>query len=289
MIQKSYEKENGNLYIVPTPIGNLKDITYRAVDVLSMVDAIFAEDTRVTIQLLNNLNIKTRVYPCHKFNENKVSGSVINLLSQDKNVAIVTDRGTPLISDPGSVVVDKVILAGYNVIALPGASALLPALNMSNISSEKFLFYGFLSSKEGESKNELSMLKSINFTIVLYEAPHRLCKTLQNIFDILGDRRISISREISKIHEEVFRGSVKEALDFYKEIKGEIVIVIERGNEEINYEELLNKVDELIGIGVSSKDAIKKISKEYDVSKNILYNMFEERKNEISSGSWKSR
>ena len=140
MVQKSYDRENGNLYIVPTPIGNLKDITYRAVEILSSVDAIFAEDTRVTIQLLNALNIKNKVYPCHKFNEVKVSDSVLNLLSQNKNIALVTDRGTPLISDPGSVVVSNVIKAGYNVIALPGASALLPALNMSNISADKFLF-----------------------------------------------------------------------------------------------------------------------------------------------------
>lgn len=278
MIQKSYENDYSNLYIVPTPIGNLKDITYRAVEILKSVDAIFAEDTRVTNQLLNNLDIKNKVYPCHKFNEVKVSESVINLLSQNKNVALVTDRGTPLISDPGSIVVSNVIKSNYNVIALPGACAILPALNMSNISAEKFLFYGFLSSKEGEKIKELSMLKSINFTIILYEAPHRLYKTLQNINEILGNRNISISREISKLHEEVFRGTVKEALEFYIEVKGEIVIVIEKGNLDIDYDSLLNSVKELIELGISPKDAIKKISKDYDVSKNILYNMYEEKK-----------
>ncbi len=276
MIQKSYEKEKGNLYIVPTPIGNLKDITYRAVEVLGSVDAIFAEDTRVTTQLLNSLNIKNKVYPCHKFNEVKVSNSLIKFLSEEKNVALVTDRGTPLISDPGSVVVDSVIKAGYNVIALPGASALLPALNMSNISAEKFLFYGFLNSKESQAVKELSMLRNINFTIVLYEAPHRLYKTLQNILQTLGNRAISISREISKVHEEVFRGTVNEALEFYKEVKGEIVIVIEKNKEEISYDELLNEVQELVSLGVSSKNAIKKVSKDYNVSKNILYNMYED-------------
>ena len=160
MVQKSYDRENGNLYIVPTPIGNLKDITYRAVEILTNVDAIFAEDTRVTIQLLNSLSIKNKVYPCHKFNEVKVSKNILNLLDKEKNIALVTDRGTPLISDPGSVVVDSVIKAGYNVIALPGASAVLPALNMSNISSERFLFYGFLSSKESQSIKELEMLQN---------------------------------------------------------------------------------------------------------------------------------
>lgn len=278
MVQKSYDRENGNLYIVPTPIGNLKDITYRAVDILSSVDAIFAEDTRVTIQLLNALDIKNKVYPCHKFNEVKVSDSVLNLLSQNKNIALVTDRGTPLISDPGSVVVSNVIKAGYNVIALPGASALLPALNMSNISAERFLFYGFLSSKESEAINELKMLSNINFTIVLYEAPHRLYKTLQKIAQTLGNRAISISREISKLHEEVFRGTVNEALKFYTEARGEFVIVIEAGSNEIDIEKVYEEVINLINLGVAPKEAIKKLAKDNNVSRNLLYNMYEERK-----------
>lgn len=276
MIQKSYSKEKGNLYIVPTPIGNLRDITYRAVDILSSVDAIFAEDTRVTLGLLYSLDIKNKVYPCHKFNEVKVSSSVLNLLSQDKNVAIVTDRGTPLISDPGNVVVSSAVKNGYSVIALPGASALLPALNMSNISAERFLFYGFLSSKDGERDSELDSLKSLPFTIVFYEAPHRILKTLKSILEVMGDRLISVSREISKIHEEVFRGKVSEALVYYKDVKGEFVIVVERGNSEINYQELIGKVSELVQLGISSKDAIKKIAKDYKVSKNILYDLYEE-------------
>ncbi len=278
MVQKNYERDSGNLYIVPTPIGNLKDITYRAVQILSSVDAIFAEDTRVTTQLLNNLNISNKVFQCHKFNEVQASKSVLKLLSEGKNLAIVTDRGTPLISDPGSLVVNNVIKEGYNVIALPGPSALLPALNMSNISSEKFLFYGFLNSKESKSLKELEMLSKLKFTIVLYEAPHRLAKTLQNIYKIMGNRQISISREISKLHEEVFRGTVQEAINYYVNIKGEFVIVIEKNNEEVDYESLFLEVIDLIEDGVSSKDAIRDVAKKYDVSKNILYNMYEERK-----------
>lgn len=278
MIQKSYEKENSNLYIVPTPIGNLGDITYRAVEILKSVDAIFAEDTRVTYNLLNSLNIKNKIYQCQKFNEAQASVSVLNLLSEGKNVAIVTDRGTPLISDPGSLVVNNVVESGYNVIALPGASALLPALNMSNISSEKFLFYGFLNSKESQSIKELIMLSSLNFTIVLYESPHRLSKTLQNIYKIMGNRQISISREISKVYEEVFRGTVSEAIDIYKEVKGEIVIVITKNEEEKDYDLYLEEVLDEVKSGLTSKDAIKKISKKYGISKNILYNMYEESK-----------
>lgn len=276
MLQKSYEKDNSNLFIVPTPIGNLKDITYRAIEILKSVNAIFAEDTRVTTGLLNSLEIKNKVYPCHKFNEEKVSSSIINLLSKGNNVALVTDRGTPLISDPGSAVVSNVIKAGYNVIALPGPCAFIPALNMSNIVSDKFLFYGFLNSKDTKSREELKMLKNINFTIILYEAPHRLYNTLQKIYDVLGNRNISISREITKIHEEVFRGSVLEALELYREVKGEIVIVIESVKQIVDYEKALTEVLELIGLGVSSKDAVKKVSKDYNISKNVLYNKYED-------------
>ena len=146
-------------------------------------------------------------------------------------MALVTDRGTPLISDPGYVVVKEVIKSGFSVVSLPGPSALLPALNMSGIPADKFLFYGFLSNKVDESISELKMLKSINFTIVLYESPHRLIKTLQNMKDILGNKIISISREISKVYEEVFRGTIDEALNIYIEAKGEFVIVIDNNEK----------------------------------------------------------
>ena len=278
MIQKSYDKENSNCYIVPTPIGNMKDMTYRSVEVLKQVDAVFAEDTRVTGVLLNNLDIKKKIYQNQKFNEAKASGVAVELLKEGKNIAVVTDRGTPLISDPGNVLVSEVIKNGFNVIALPGACAFVPALNMSNINQEKFLFYGFLSSKEGQAIHELEKLKNINFTIVLYEAPHRLYKTLQNIEKILGNIQISISREITKLHEEVFRGSVSEALEIYKEVKGEIVIVIDNNKNEVDYEVSFKEVMDLIKLGVKPNDAVKYVSKKNEVSRNILYSMYEEGK-----------
>lgn len=278
MIQKSYDKEISNCYIVPTPIGNMKDMTYRSVEVLKQVDAVFAEDTRVTGVLLNSLDIKKKIYQSQKFNEAKASGVAVELLKEGKNIAVVTDRGTPLISDPGNVLVSEVIKNGFNVIALPGACAFVPALNMSNINQEKFLFYGFLSSKEGQAIHELEKLKSINFTIVLYEAPHRLYKTLQNIEKILGNIQISISREITKLHEEVFRGSVSEALEIYKEVKGEIVIVIDNNKNEVDYEVSFKEVMDLIKLGVKPNDAVKYVSKKNEVSRNILYSMYEEGK-----------
>ena len=278
MIQKSYDKEISNCYIVPTPIGNMKDMTYRSVEVLKQVDAVFAEDTRVTGVLLNSLDIKKKIYQSQKFNEAKASGVAVELLKEGKNIAVVTDRGTPLISDPGNVLVSEVIKNGFNVIALPGACAFVPALNMSNINQEKFLFYGFLSSKEGQAIHELEKLKNINFTIVLYEAPHRLYKTLQNIEKILGNIQISISREITKLHEEVFRGSVSEALEIYKEVKGEIVIVIDNNKNEVDYEVSFKEVMDLIKLGVKPNDAVKYVSKKNEVSRNILYSMYEEGK-----------
>lgn len=280
MIQKSYENKKSILYLVPTPIGNLQDITFRAVEVLKNVDVIFAEDTRVTQQLLNSLSIKNHILACHKFNESKMSKVALQYLENGKNIALVTDRGTPLISDPGSLVVSEVIKNNYNVVALPGASAFLPALNMSDISSERFLFYGFLNSKESQARKELEMLNDINFTIILYEAPHRLYKTLQNILKIMGNRKISISREITKKYEEVFRGCVQDAINIYKVIKGEIVIIIESSNKEkkINYDFLLDEVDNLISLGVKPTDAIKEVSKNNEVNKNVLYKLFQGRK-----------
>ncbi|MBQ3142389.1 MAG: 16S rRNA (cytidine(1402)-2'-O)-methyltransferase [Bacilli bacterium] len=284
MIQKSYEKSKyGNLYIVPTPIGNLDDITIRALNTLKEVDYILSEDTRVTLVLLNKYEIKKKLCTCHKFNEAKIKDKVLNDLKNGLNIALVTDRGTPLISDPGSVIVKSCIDNEINVIALPGPSALLPALNVSGLDTEKFLFYGFLSNKETERKKELEMLKEVKFTIVLYESPHRLPKTLQNMRKILGNRQIIISREITKRYEEVFRGTIEEAIEVYKNILGEIVIVVEKNNEKdiINEENLIKEVDNLVKSGLRKKEAIKIVAEKFNFSKNLLYNMYEmhERKN----------
>ena len=277
MLQKSYD-ENSKLYLVPTPIGNMKDITYRAIEILNNVKVVYSEDTRVTKILLDYYGIKSKLVSCHKFNEKTIYPQVINNLQNGNSVALVTDRGTPLISDPGYVVVKEVIKSGLSVVSLPGPSALLPALNMSGIPADKFLFYGFLSNKVDESISELKMLKSINFTIVLYESPHRLIKTLHNIKNILGNNFISISREISKLHEEVFRGTVQEAINTYIDPKGEFVIVIDNNDKFEDISIAYDELKELINYGMDKKSAMKYVSKKYDVSKNVLYNMVEENK-----------
>ena len=275
MIQKSYEEsEYGKLYLVPTPIGNLDDITTRGVKTLEMCDMVYAEDTRETLKLLKTLNINKKVESCHKYTEMTHKDKIISILKSGKNIAYVTDRGTPLISDPGNVIVDYAIQEGITVIALPGANALLPAINISGLSNRSFLFYGFLESKKSLAKKELIDLKDLKHTIIFYESPHRLKATLELMLEVLGNRKIAIVREISKLYEEVIRMNIKDAINECDRIKGEIVLVVDGCNEiedNNNYEELINN---LINKGYSKRDAIKEIAERYNVSKNKLYNEF---------------
>ena len=280
MIQESYkDSEKGTLYIVPTPIGNKDDITLRAIEILKKVDFICAEDTRTSSILLNMFNISKPLKACHIFNESKIKNKIVKELEIGKNVALISDQGTPLLSDPGYELVCEVIKNDLNVVSLPGPSALLPALNMSGIEANKFLFYGFLNSKASVAKKELEALKNIEFTLVFYEAPHRLQSTLKLMQEIFGNRKISISREISKLHEEIFRGTVEDAIEFYKDPKGEIVIVVEKCKKEsIDINDILEEVKNETKKGLSNKDAVKLISKKYGVSKNLLYNKNEEKR-----------
>lgn len=278
MIQKSYEKNiYGNLYLVPTPIGNLEDITLRAINTLKMVDIVYAEDTRETINLLKHYDINKKIESCHKYTEMKHKDKIIRLLKEGKNIAYVTDRGTPLISDPGNVIVDECIKNNINVISLPGPNALLPALNMSGISNERFLFFGFLNSKKTLAKKQLLKLKNITVPIIFYESPYRLKNTIEIMYEILGSRKASIIREISKIHEEIIRSNLSNLINECNNIKGEIVIIVEGNNndeeENINYKE---KVIEYVEKGYSKRDAIKKISLEYNINKNKIYNEVKE-------------
>ena len=278
MNQRSYEESKyGNLYLIPTPIGNMDDITLRAVKTLEMVDIVYAEDTRETLSLLKKLNINKKVESCHKYSEMMHKDKIIGLLKDGKNIGYVTDRGTPLISDPGNIIVDEAINNGINVISLPGPNALLPALNMSGISNERFLFYGFLNSKKSIAKKELIDLKNIKYTLIFYESPYRLKETLNVMLEVFGNRKASIVREISKIYEEVLRDNIENLLKIVDNIKGEIVIIVEGNNtqeeDNNNYDELIN---DLINKGYSKRDAVKEIADKYNVSKNKLYNMVKE-------------
>lgn len=278
MIQKSYENsEYGKLYLIPTPIGNLDDITLRAIKTLEMVDIVYAEDTRETLNLLKYLKINKKVESCHKYTEMKHKDKIVQILKLGKNIGYVTDRGTPLISDPGNVIVGESIKQNITVIALPGPNALLPAINMSGLSNERFLFYGFLNSKQSLAKKELIDLKDIKQTIIFYESPHRITDTLSQILDVFGNRNIAIVREISKLHEEVIRDNIENILKISDTLKGEMVIIVEGNTKEetleVNYTE---EIDKLLTQGYSKRDAIREIADKYNVSKNKLYNEFKE-------------
>ena len=226
MSQKSYNNEP-TLYLIPTPIGNMDDITLRAIKVLKEVEVIFCEDTRVTGILLKHLNIKKKLISNYKYNEEKNNKKLLQYLNDGYSVGLVSDRGTPIISDPGYELSRFAIKNNFNVVSLPGATAFVPALTSSGISPMPFLFYGFLNNKENKRKKELINLKNEPSTLIFYEAPHRIEKTLGNILEVMGDRNISISREISKKFEEIYRGKVSEIIEQIIDIKGEIVIILE--------------------------------------------------------------
>lgn len=271
MKQESYDS-SATLYLISTPIGNLDDITYRSVKTLKEVDAIFSEDTRVTSMLLNNLNISKKLISLHEHNEDIVKEKVLEYLKEGKSIALVTDRGTPIVSDPGFKTVKYIIDNNYNVVALPGATALIPALITSGISPQPFLFYGFLNSKDSKRREELELLKDNEVTMIFYEAPHRIIKTLKMMFEVFGDRNISISREITKKFETVYRGTISEVLEIIPE-KGEFVIIVS-GSKEKKFDDTLTvkeSVDLYIKAGFDVMTSIKKVAKDRKIPKNDVY------------------
>lgn len=275
MSQKSYNN-TATLYLIPTPIGNLDDMTPRAISILNEVEVVFSEDTRVTQELLHHFNIKKRCIASHDHNEILNKDKLLKYLEMGNNVGLVSDRGTPVISDPGFELAKAAIFSGYNVVGLPGATALIPALIMSGLDSKHFLFYGFLDHKESKRKKELEELKSFKYTMIFYEAPHRITKTLNNMLEIFGDRSISVSREISKKFEEIYRGNISQVLQEIDGAKGEMVIVIDGNKEEKLFEHLtiVEHVNLYIKEGKSSKEAIKLVAKDRNISKSEVYNAY---------------
>lgn len=281
MSQKSYNN-TPTLFLIPTPIGNMDDITLRAVNTLKEVEVIFSEDTRVTRLLLNQLNIKKKLISSHEHNEYQNKEKLLSYLKDGYNVGLVSDRGTPIISDPGYELTKFAIENGYNVVGLPGPTALISALIVSGLNPMPFMFYGFLNSKESKRKKELEDLKKINGTIIFYEAPHRVVKTVENIIEVIGNINISISREISKKYEEIYRGKAEDILKEIVDIKGEIVIVIEISKEEVKLDEkeIIKKIDKYIECGMKKNEAIKLVSKENNLSKNEIYSLYHHKEEE---------
>ena len=270
----------GKLYLVATPIGNLDDITYRAVKVLNEVDLIAAEDTRHSLKLLNHLNISKPLISYHRHNEDNKTEVLINKILNGENIAIITDAGTPAISDPGEEVVKQAIEKNIEIIPIPGACALINALICSGMNTKEFCFYGFLSLNKKIRKNQFEKLKKEDKTIIIYEAPHKINQTLKDILSEIGDRNIVLARELTKIHEEFIRGKVSEIIEKYQELKGEMIIIIE-GNSNINDENdvklILNNLtldehyDYYKKQNYDKKGIIKKIAKDRNVSKNDIY------------------
>lgn len=279
MIQNSFDNSN-SFYIVPTPIGNLEDITIRALNVLKNSDIILCEDTRTSSILLKHFNIKKKLISCHEYNEKTIVDKILYFLNNGFSLALITDQGTPIISDPGFFVVKDVVKAGYNVISLPGATAFVPALTSSGIAPSPFLFYGFLNSKKSKRLSELNELKNLPYTIIFYESVHRILDTLSDLLNVFGDRNISLSREISKLHEQIFRGKISEILNQLSDLKGEFVIVVS-GNEDVfNFGSLdvVEHVNLYISDGLSVNDSIKRVAKERNVAKSIIYSEYHNRK-----------
>ncbi len=275
----------GKLYIVATPIGNLEDITYRAIKVLSEVDIIAAEDTRHTLKLLNHYNISKPMISYYKETEKVKSKILLEMLNEGKNIAVVSDAGTPGISDPGEEVIRVAINDNIEIIPIPGACAAINALICSGFDTSKFLFIGFLPAKVSDKKRKLEEIKNETCTMIFYEAPHKIEDTLHIMLEILGDRQISIGRELTKVHEEFIRGRISEVLENL-DARGEYVLIVEgakKNEEEIQIEErnkmsLEEHYNFYKNKGYNKKEIIKKIAQERSVPKNEIYKEFIDKK-----------
>lgn len=273
---------SGMLYLCATPIGNLEDITYRVLRILKEADLIAAEDTRNSIKLLNHFEIKTPMTSYHEYNKYEKGRYLIEQMQEGKNIALITDAGTPGISDPGEELVAMCYEAGIPVTSLPGPAACITALTISGLPTRRFGFEAFLPSDKKERAVILEELKRETRTIILYEAPHRLVKTLEELSENLGDRKIALCRELTKKHETVFRGSLLEAVSWYKENppKGECVMVLEgRSREEMEQEArqqwedmpLEAHMEHYMSQGIDKKEAMKLVAKDRGISKRDVY------------------
>lgn len=226
----------GKLFVVATPIGNLQDFTFRAVETLNSVHCIFAEDTRTSKKLINHYDIDTKLYSYHDHSSEKEIARLLDILKDQKDVALISDAGTPTISDPGYSLIRECISEGIDVVPIPGASALTAAISASGLPSDAFTFIGFLPTKKGRQK-KISSLEKLDTTLVLFESPHRLLKTLNQLKEVLGERPIVVARELTKLYEEIIRGNFESAIKYFeaKKIKGEIVIMIGKNDDRIHF------------------------------------------------------
>lgn len=274
--QKSFQNDNAKIYIIGTPIGNLEDITIRALETLKMVDIVYCEDTRNTARLLSHYDINKKLKSYHLFNENEITDELIERVKNGENVGIVSDAGMPCISDPGFLAVRDAAKEGIDVVVVPGVSAGLMAVVASGISCSKYYYAGFLNSKPGKRLEELKKISSKEETIIIYEAPHRIKETLELILQAMGDRYIVLARELTKKYEEYLRGTVTEILEVIDTLKGEMVIIISGAQKEEQIKDLLNLTikehyNYYINQNLDKKDAMKQTAKDRGISKSIVY------------------
>ncbi|SDP96097.1 16S rRNA (cytidine1402-2'-O)-methyltransferase [Litchfieldia salsa] len=286
--QKSFQSNSdfGTLYLVPTPIGNLEDMTFRAIKTLKEVDIIAAEDTRHSKKLCNYFEITTPIISYHDHNKEVSGEKIVGLLKEGKNIALISDAGLPTISDPGYELVVEAVSQGLYVVPLPGANAALTAMIASGLSTQPFYFFGFLNRQKKEKKVQLERLKRIEATIIFYEAPHRLKETLLVMKEILGNRKVCISRELTKKFEEFIRGDLDSVIEWSKDdqIRGEFCLILEGANYEDLQEEVVDwwaelSIEDHINHYIeketlSAKDAIKEVAKQRQLPKREVYNIF---------------
>lgn len=278
--QKSFDSESPTLYLVATPIGNLKEMTPRAIEIMQQVEYIAAEDTRNTTKLLNHFEIKAKLVSHHEHNLRQSIPHLIHLMEEGNDLVLVSDAGYPAISDPGYELVQEAIRHQLNVVPISGANACLDALVVSGIAPQPFTFFGFLDHQDRLKRRQLEKYRYHQETMVFYESPYRIEKTLKMMLEIWGDREMALCRELTKRHEEIIRGRVSEILTIAGELKGEMVIVISGSQEEAKTEEeeytlsVAEQVEAYIQSGMSSRDAIKQVSQERHLKKNEVYQTY---------------
>ena len=279
MRTRSFDHKKGILYLVATPIGNLSDFSFRAVETLKLVDKIYAEDTRNSIVLLKHYNIETKLESYHEFNQDEKTLSIVKEVEDGMNIALISDAGLPVISDPGYKVVSEARKRGLPISTIPGASAGISALIASGLAPMPYTFYGFLDSKKTKRVSELNELKYIPHTIIFYEAPHRIKDTLEDMLEVLGNRNICLARELTKTFEEYINGTIEDALEI-EGLKGEMGLIVE-GYKESNSMDgnPFEKIDELIHLGYKPNEAIKEASKLFNMDRRALYKDYLEYKN----------
>ena len=270
---KPFNNTKPVLYLIATPIGNLKEMSPRALEVIVEMDIIAAEDTRNSFSLLNNFGIKKEMFSLREHNEIEASKHLLEKIKEGKKVAYMSDAGYPGISDPGYLLVQEMIKNDVAVSTVSGSSAFINALVASGLDTKHFFFYGFLPAKDGEAKEEISSLKPRKETIILYEAPHRIMKTLSLLKEGLGDRYVCLARELTKINEEYIRGNLSELLELDEStLKGEMVLIIEGNKEEqsIDDTQIIARIDYFVKLGLSQKDAINVVAEEFNINKNYV-------------------